>query len=107
MLATYLPLPAFVLLGDIPPAPAVLPDGVPPWLAYLFPALGLFLLSTCVAALNEVIRQRDASGVPVSPRLRLVASILNVVAANHDKAREQRAIASGAEQPRPAPEAKP
>ena len=62
---------------------------VPPWVGYLLPALGLFLLSTCVAALNEVIRQRDASGVPVSPRLRLVASILNVIAANHDKAKQQ------------------
>lgn len=103
--ATYFPLPTLVLVGDVPAV--IVPPDMPPWVAYLLPALGLFLLSTCVAALNEVIRQRDAEGVPVSPRLRLVAAILNVVAANHDKAREQRAIASGAAQPRPAPEVKP
>jgi hypothetical protein len=76
-----------------------LPDSIPPWLAYALPALGLFVFSSLVAALNEVIRQRDAKGEPVSPRLRLVASVLNVIAANHDKARQQVAAAKAPVEP--------
>ena len=98
-LATFFPLHTMTLLGDVPvtsPVPAgagFVLSTLPPWLAYLLPALGLFLLSTCVAALNEVIRQRDADGIPVSPRLRMVAAVLNVISANHDKARQQAAAA--------------
>ncbi len=91
--------PPFTILGDVPMP--IDTSTLPPWLAYLLPALGLFLLSTCVAALNEVIRQRDASGVPVSPRLRLVASVLNVVAANHDKARQQLAAVKAGPEVKP------
>lgn len=95
-LATYFPFPGLTLLGDVPPALAPAFAAMPPWVAYLLPALGLFLLSTCVAALNEVIRQRDAEGVLVSPRLRMVAAVLNVISANHDKARQQAAAAKEA-----------
>ena len=70
---------------------------LPPWLAYLLPALGLFLFSSVVAAVNEVVRTRDAEGVPVSPRLRFVVAVLNTMAANHDKAAQQAAKAKAAE----------
>ena len=105
MLATYLPLPVLTLLGDVPPPPV--PAGAPWWAQYLVlaaPAFGLWLFSNLVGALNEHIRKADAGAVPVSPRLRLVASMLNVMAGNLDKSREQRAIASGAAAPRTADE---
>lgn len=66
---------------------------LPPWLAYLLPALGLFLFSSVVAAVNEVVRKRDAEGAPVSPRLRFAVAVLNAMAANHDKAAQQAAKA--------------
>ncbi len=92
-LLTYFPLP--LVLGDAPSV-AALPAGatfdlsaVPPWVEYLLPALGLFLFSGLVGALNEVIRKRDADGVPVSPSLRLVSAVLNAMAANIDKSKQQ------------------
>ena len=89
---------AFEVPPVIPAAPveALAPAGatfdlsaMPHWVAYLLPALGFFLFSLFVGALNQVIRQRDAEGVPVSPRLRFVAAVLNAAAANLDKSREQ------------------
>jgi hypothetical protein len=68
----------------------------------LLSALGLWLFSNGVGALNQVIRKRDTDKVPVSPALRFVASVLNAMAGNIDKTREQAAIAQGAASPRPA-----
>ena len=79
-----------------------LPASMPPWLVPLLPVLGLWLLSAGVGGLNAVIRARDAAKEPVSPTLRLVASVLNAIVANLDKTKEQAAIASGAASPRPA-----
>lgn len=105
MLATFFPLPTLTFLGDVPP-PTV-PAGAPWWAHYAIaaaPAVGFWLFSTLVGELNAYVRKCDATAVPVSPRLRLVASLLNGIAGNLDKSREQRAIASGAAAPRPAPE---
>jgi hypothetical protein len=77
---TYFPLP--VVLGDIPPAA---PPGAPWWAHYLAiaaPALGLWLFSQGVDALNAVVKKRDADGVPTGPRLRFVLAVLNVMAGN-------------------------
>jgi hypothetical protein len=116
---TYFPLTALTLLGDAPGVASVSAgatfdlSALPPWVGYLLPALGLFLFSLLVGALNAVIRQRDADGVTVSPRLRLVAAILNAAAANLDKSKQQAALANGTTAPRPsdptagAPEQKP
>lgn len=91
MLATFFPLKTLMLLGDVP-----VPAGAPPWLAYLLPllpALGLWLFSSLVGALNQVVRTRDAEGTAVSPRLRLVLAVLNVMAGNLDKTKQQVAAA--------------
>ncbi len=95
MLATYFPIFTLTLLGDASVASA-LPSGapfdlsaMPLWVQMLLPALGLWLFSTVVAAVNEVVRKRDAEGVPVSPRLRFVLAVANTIAANHDKAAQQ------------------
>ena len=98
MLATYFPLPAVLVLSAGTEVTAL--DSLPTWLGYLLPAVGLFVYSLFVGALNEVVRKRDAEGVPVSPRLRLVLAVLNAAAANLDKTRQQ-AVASKV------PEAKP
>ncbi len=96
---TYFPIFTLTLLGDASVASA-LPSGatldlssMPPWVQMLLPALGLWLFSSVVAAVNEVVRKRDAEGVPVSPRLRLVVAVLNAMAANHDKTAQQAAKA--------------
>lgn len=74
------------IIGDVPSIVTLEP---PQWVLMLLPALGLFIFSSVVSALNEIIRKRDAEGVLVSKRLRFVASVLNVMAANHDKAAQQ------------------
>ena len=98
---TYLELPALVLLGDVPPVVAA---PMPAWLMPVLSTLGLFAFSLLVGALNQVIRKRDADGVPVSSTLRLMSAVLNVAAGNLDKTVEQKAIASGAAAPRTADE---
>lgn len=105
-LATYLPLPVLTLIGDASVEALALAGAtfdlaaMPPWVAYLLPALGWFLLSTVVAELNDRVRKMDAEGTPVSPRHRFVLSLLNRIVANHDKAAQQAAAAK-------APEVKP
>lgn len=86
LLATAVEAAPFTLVGDVPPAVAA---HIPAWVMYVLPAAALFIYSLGVGALNQVIRQRDADGVPVSPRLRFVAAVLNAAAANLDKSREQ------------------
>lgn len=86
ILATAIEAAPFTLVGDVPPVVAA---HVPAWVLYVAPAAALFVYSLLVGALNQVIRQRDAEGVPVSPRLRFVAAVLNAAAANLDKSREQ------------------
>ncbi len=87
-----------------------LPAGAPWWAQYLVlaaPVVGLWLFSQAVGGLNKAIRKSDADGVPVSPRLRLVSSVLNFMAGNFDKTVEQKAIAAGTAAPRTADEVKP
>lgn len=101
---TYFPLPALTFLGDVP-ADAPL-STLPGWvtaLVVLIVPLALSALASAVASgVNEVIRQRDAAKLPVAGSLRIVAAILNAVAINLDKSREQARIATGAAAPRPA-----
>lgn len=78
--------PPFEILGDVPLEASA---HMPAWVMYALPAAALFVFSLGVGALNQVIRQRDLEGVPVSPRLRFVAAVLNAAAANIDKSREQ------------------
>ena len=115
VLATAFPLPTLTFLGDVP-ATATLHE-LPGWvtaLVVLVVPLALSALASAVAsAVNEVIRQRDAAGIPVAGSLRVFAAILNAVAINLDKSREQVRIANGTTAPRPsdptagAPEVKP
>lgn len=86
LLATALEAQPFTLPGDVPP---VLAAHLPTWALYVLPVLAYAVFSGAVGGLNQVIRQRDLDGVPVSPRLRLVAAVLNAMAANWDKTREQ------------------
>lgn len=92
LLATALEAAPFTLPGDVP-----VPAGAPWWAHYAIaaaPVVGWYLFSSVVAELNERERKGDAEGgVPVSPRFRLVMSVLNRIAANHDKARQQAAKA--------------
>lgn len=90
ILATYFPLPVLTLLGDVPPESSVL-AALPLWAQMLLPVVAYAIFSGLVGGLNEVLRKRDAEGVPVSPRLRLVAAVLNAMAANLDKSRQQAA----------------
>ena len=101
MLATYLPLPVLTLLGDVPPD-APLPGWVTALVVVVVPLALSALASAVASAVNEVIRQRDAAGLPVAGSLRIVAAILNAVAINLDKSREQVRIANGAAAPRAA-----
>lgn len=78
--------PPFEILGDVPLAAQA---HVPAWVMYLAPVVAYAIFSGAVGGLNQVIRQRDLDGVPVSPRLRLMAAVLNAMAANWDKTREQ------------------
>ena len=81
-----------------------MPETLPVWLMPVLSALGLFVFSLLVGALNQVIRKRDAEGVPVSANLRLISAVLNVAAGNLDKTVEQKAIAAGSAAPRSADE---
>ena len=79
-LATFFPLPTLTLLGDVP-----VPAGAPWWAQYAIlaaPALGFWLFSTGVDALNAVVKKRDADGIPTSPRVRFALAVLNVAAGN-------------------------
>lgn len=87
------------------PADAPL-SALPGWvtaLVVLIVPLALSALASAVAsAVNEVIRQRDTAARPVSGSLRVFAAVLNAVAINLDKSREQKRIAAGDALPRPA-----
>ena len=115
MLATFFPLPSIQFLGDVPATATLheLPDWVTALVVLILPLALSALASAVASAVNEVIRQRDAAGTPVAGSLRIVAAILNAVALNLDKSREQVRIANGTTAPRPsdptagAPEAKP
>jgi hypothetical protein len=104
MLATYLPLPTMTFLGDVPLVAPEQPAWVTALVVVVVPLVLSALASAIASAVNEVIRQRDAAEQPVSASFRIFAAVLNAVALNLDKTREQKAIASGAAQPRPAAE---
>jgi len=82
-----------------------LPAGAPWWAQYLVlaaPVVGWYVFSTVVGELNQMVRERDEQAalptvppdfVPVTPRFRLVLALLNRIAGNHDKARQQVAAA--------------
>ncbi len=97
MLATYFPIYALTLLGDASVASALPPGAtfdltaLPLWAQLLLPVLAYAVFSGLVGGLNEVIRKRDADGVPVGPKLRLLSAVLNAMAANLDKTRQQAA----------------
>ena len=100
---TYFEAPPFTLIGDVPPMPP-LPAGAPWWAQYailLAPAVGLWLFSQLVDVLNQTVRERDARGEPTSPRARFVLSILNRLAGNWLKGKQQAELA------KVEPEAKP
>jgi len=99
ILATAFPAEPVPLI-EITHQAAALPAGatfdlsaMPLWVQLLLPVLAYALFSGLVGGLNEVIRKRDADGVPVSSTLRLASAVLNAMAANLDKAAQQSAKA--------------
>ncbi len=87
-LASLFPISSFVAAGtDVTP--------MPPWLSYLLPALGLAVLSAVTDALNEVVRKKDAARLldptlpDIAPGFRIALAVLNALAINAFKARQQ------------------
>lgn len=105
MLSTLLPIPTLTLLGDVPAdAPlSTLPGWVTALVVVVVPLALSALASAVASGVNEVIRQRDAAGTPVAGSLRIVAAIVNAVAINLDKTRQQVAAAKAekVEEPKP------
>lgn len=75
--------PTLTLLGDVPMPPV--PVGAPWWAQYAIlaaPAVGLWLFSQGVDALNAAVKKRDAEGIETGPRVRFVLMVLNAMAGN-------------------------
>ncbi len=90
-LLTLFPLRSLTFLGDVPAdAPlSTLPAWVTALVVVVVPLALSAMASAVASAVNEVIRQRDAAGTPVAGSLRIAAAILNAVALNLDKSRQQ------------------
>lgn len=89
-LASLLPISSFVAAGaDVTPTLDTLPGWVTALVVLIVPLALSALASAVASGVNEVIRQRDAAGTPVAGSLRIVAAILNAVALNLDKSRQQ------------------
>lgn len=88
MLATLLPIPTLTLLGDVPPP---LPPGVPAWVAYLLPALGLFMVSLLASFWSDYVRRK---GKAAPAWMLSVSAALNAAAGNPHKALRAKVAAS-------------
>lgn len=78
--ASAMEAPPLVLPGDVP---AELPPNVPAWVAYLLPALGLFMVSLVASFWSDYVRRKGKS----APAWMLsLSAALNVAAGNPHKA---------------------